>query len=72
MFLVIMKKNDYHYLFKDRKVGNIVKNMKRLLVENMKKLSYCFRFSFKLILSFNLMFMQTQHLVNLKLLFPQN
>ena len=38
MFLVIMQNNDYHYFFKDREVCNIVKNMKRLAVKNMKAL----------------------------------
>ena len=52
MFLVIMKNNNNHYFFKDREVCNVV--------ENMKKLSYHFSFSFKMILSkFKVVFPQT-------------
>ena len=39
IFLVNMKNKDYHYFFKDREVCKIVKNMKRLVVENMKILT---------------------------------
>ena len=49
MFLVIMENNDCHYFFKDREVCNTVKNVKILIVENMKRLSY--HFTLKIILS---------------------